>query len=202
MRTDQYDVLILGGGNAGIGVTVATRAAGLSVAMVEPRELGGTCPNRGCTPKKVLVAACATVMNLQTIVSRRLSPADISRLPTPMRPPAEPNSPPPPSSCAEAAASAPPGKRSSRACTVSAGPSVARKSRMIPTARSATGRATPTLPTTRSTSSSTTDGGQSVACSSSHGSTTDPISAAACSTSRAPGPRAPRTPRWTGAPSR
>ena len=57
MRTDQYDVLIIGGGNAGIGVTVATRAAGLSVAMVEPRELGGTCPNRGCTPKKVLVAA-------------------------------------------------------------------------------------------------------------------------------------------------
>jgi glutathione reductase (NADPH) len=57
MRTDKYDVLILGGGNAGIGVTAATRSAGLSVAMVEPRELGGTCPNRGCTPKKVLVAA-------------------------------------------------------------------------------------------------------------------------------------------------
>src|SRR5262249_4661163 len=33
------------------------RAAGLSVAMVEARELGGVCPNRGCTPKKVLVAA-------------------------------------------------------------------------------------------------------------------------------------------------
>ena len=25
--------------------------------MIEPRELGGTCPNRGCTPKKILVAA-------------------------------------------------------------------------------------------------------------------------------------------------
>jgi len=57
MSAERYDVLILGGGNAGTGVTVATRAAGLSVAMVEPRELGGTCPNRGCTPKKVLVAA-------------------------------------------------------------------------------------------------------------------------------------------------
>ena len=31
MRTAKYDVLILGGGNAGMGVTVATRAAGLSV---------------------------------------------------------------------------------------------------------------------------------------------------------------------------
>jgi glutathione reductase (NADPH) len=57
MRTEKYDVLILGGGNAGMGVTMATRAAGLSVAMVEARDLGGTCPNRGCTPKKVLVAA-------------------------------------------------------------------------------------------------------------------------------------------------
>ena len=52
MRTETYDVLILGGGNAGMGVTVATRAAGLSVAMVESRDLGGTCPNRVCTPKK------------------------------------------------------------------------------------------------------------------------------------------------------
>ncbi|TPI69297.1 NAD(P)/FAD-dependent oxidoreductase [Mesorhizobium sp. B2-8-9] len=54
---EKYDVVILGGGNAGMGVTVATRAAGLSVAIVEARDLGGTCPNRGCTPKKVLVAA-------------------------------------------------------------------------------------------------------------------------------------------------
>lgn len=57
MSKATYDVVILGGGNAGMGVTVATREAGRSVAMIEPRELGGTCPNRGCTPKKVLVAA-------------------------------------------------------------------------------------------------------------------------------------------------
>src|SRR5690242_15389613 len=57
MPAERYDVLILGGGNAGMGVTVATRAAGLSVAMIESRDLGGTCPNRGCTPKKILVAA-------------------------------------------------------------------------------------------------------------------------------------------------
>src|SRR5438105_4474267 len=57
MSTETYDVVILGGGNAAMGVTVPTREAGLSVAMIEMRDLGGTCPNRGCMPKKVLVAA-------------------------------------------------------------------------------------------------------------------------------------------------
>jgi glutathione reductase (NADPH) len=57
MSTENYDVVILGGGNAAMGATVATREAGLSVAMIEMRDLGGTCPNRGCMPKKVLVAA-------------------------------------------------------------------------------------------------------------------------------------------------
>ncbi|TYO68185.1 NAD(P)/FAD-dependent oxidoreductase [Bradyrhizobium hipponense] len=57
MVRQTFDVVILGGGNAGIGVTGPVRRAGLSVAMIEPLDLGGTCPNRGCTPKKVLVAA-------------------------------------------------------------------------------------------------------------------------------------------------
>jgi glutathione reductase (NADPH) len=57
MPSEVYDVAIIGGGNAAFGVTVPTRAAGMKVVMVEARDLGGTCPNRGCTPKKVLVAA-------------------------------------------------------------------------------------------------------------------------------------------------
>jgi glutathione reductase (NADPH) len=61
MAARSFDVVILGGGNAGMGVTVATREAGLTVAMMEPDLLGGTCPNRGCMPKKVLVAAAHTL---------------------------------------------------------------------------------------------------------------------------------------------
>ena len=57
MGVEKFDVVILGGGNAGIGVTGPVRRAGMSVAMIESHDLGGTCPNRGCTPKKVLVAA-------------------------------------------------------------------------------------------------------------------------------------------------
>lgn len=52
MPRREYDVLILGGGNAGLSAADPIWAAGLSVAVVEERDLGGTCPNR-----KVLVAA-------------------------------------------------------------------------------------------------------------------------------------------------
>jgi glutathione reductase (NADPH) len=57
MTAEQFGVVILRGGNAGIGVTGPVRRAGMSVAMMEAGDLGGTCPNRGCTPKKILVAA-------------------------------------------------------------------------------------------------------------------------------------------------
>lgn len=57
MTSEKFDVVILGGGNAGMGVTGPVRRVGMSVAMIEADLLGGTCPNRGCTPKKVLVAA-------------------------------------------------------------------------------------------------------------------------------------------------
>ena len=57
MQSETCDVFIIGGGNAGFSVTGPTREAGMKVVMAESRDPGGTCPNRGCTPKKVLVAA-------------------------------------------------------------------------------------------------------------------------------------------------
>jgi glutathione reductase (NADPH) len=53
----KYDIIIIGGGNAGFGVSTVAHDAGKKIAFIEERDFGGTCPNRGCTPKKVLVAA-------------------------------------------------------------------------------------------------------------------------------------------------
>ena len=55
--TEQFDIVVLGTGNAGMAAAGALRAAGKSVAMIESWDVGGTCPLRGCVPKKVLVAA-------------------------------------------------------------------------------------------------------------------------------------------------
>ena len=63
--TQSYDVVVLGVGNAGMGAAGVTRAAGKSVAMVESLEPGGTCPLRGCVPKKVLVAAAQVLHQIE-----------------------------------------------------------------------------------------------------------------------------------------
>lgn len=53
----EVDVIVLGSGNAGFAAIGAAHNAGKSAVMVESRDVGGTCPLRGCVPKKVLVAA-------------------------------------------------------------------------------------------------------------------------------------------------
>lgn len=58
---EAFDLVVIGGGNAGVAAAGVARRAGWRVAVVEEDLLGGTCPNRGCVPKKVLVAACEVV---------------------------------------------------------------------------------------------------------------------------------------------
>ncbi len=61
----KFDVAIIGGGNAGFGASAVLSEAGKTIAFIEGREFGGTCPNRGCTPKKVLVAAAHALHEIE-----------------------------------------------------------------------------------------------------------------------------------------
>lgn len=55
MKTKHYDVFVIGSGIAGQTAAKACVEAGLTVAISDKREYGGTCPTRGCDPKKVLM---------------------------------------------------------------------------------------------------------------------------------------------------
>ncbi|GKV64731.1 MULTISPECIES: NAD(P)/FAD-dependent oxidoreductase [unclassified Sporosarcina] len=53
----EYDLLVVGTGTAGSIPAAKCREAGWSVAIIDDRPFGGTCSQRGCDPKKVLVGA-------------------------------------------------------------------------------------------------------------------------------------------------
>jgi len=59
--TTNVDVIVLGTGSAAQNVAYPCRASGWSVAVVDSRPYGGTCENRGCDPKKVLVGVAELV---------------------------------------------------------------------------------------------------------------------------------------------
>src|SRR5215472_7314157 len=54
---DHFDLVVVGTGVAASSVAYPCREAGWGVAVIDDRPFGGTCANRGCDPKKVLVGA-------------------------------------------------------------------------------------------------------------------------------------------------
>jgi pyruvate/2-oxoglutarate dehydrogenase complex dihydrolipoamide dehydrogenase (E3) component len=55
--TTRFEAVIVGAGQAGPSLAVRLAGAGMKVALVERKRLGGTCVNTGCTPTKAMVAS-------------------------------------------------------------------------------------------------------------------------------------------------
>lgn len=53
----DYDLLVIGAGPGGYVAAIKAARLGKKVALVEEREIGGTCLNRGCIPTKTLLHA-------------------------------------------------------------------------------------------------------------------------------------------------
>ncbi|HEY9825170.1 MAG TPA: glutathione-disulfide reductase [Stenomitos sp.] len=53
----DYDLFVIGAGSGGIATARRAAEYGAKVAIVESWTLGGTCVNRGCVPKKLMVYA-------------------------------------------------------------------------------------------------------------------------------------------------
>ena len=52
--TKHYDYIAIGGGSGGIASINRAAMYGQKCALIEARELGGTCVNVGCVPKKIM----------------------------------------------------------------------------------------------------------------------------------------------------
>ena len=55
--TRTFDAIIIGAGQAGPSLAGRLSGAGMSVALIERKLIGGTCVNTGCTPTKTLIAS-------------------------------------------------------------------------------------------------------------------------------------------------
>ncbi|THB63495.1 MAG: 2-oxoglutarate dehydrogenase [Desulfovibrio sp.] len=69
-------VAIVGGGPGGVDAALACAGRGLDVLLVEERDLGGVCLNRGCIPTKLYLAAIAPLAELKAQAKYKLYPAD------------------------------------------------------------------------------------------------------------------------------
>ncbi|MEA5525456.1 FAD-dependent oxidoreductase, partial [Nodularia spumigena] len=55
--TFDYDLFVIGTGTGGLAAAKQAASYGVRVAMAEQETIGGTCVNRGCVPKKLIVYA-------------------------------------------------------------------------------------------------------------------------------------------------
>jgi len=70
MSKKHHDYLVIGTGSAGQLFAVAAAEAGHNVAIADYQAYGGTCPLRGCDPKKVLLVAVHAMNTVQRMDGR------------------------------------------------------------------------------------------------------------------------------------
>lgn len=72
MAEYEFEVGVIGAGPAGLAAAYAAQALGKKVVILENYLWGGTCPNYGCDPKKILLAAVEGIKRQTTMKGRGL----------------------------------------------------------------------------------------------------------------------------------
>jgi dihydrolipoamide dehydrogenase len=78
MKTDGYDVIVLGGGAGGVAAAIHAAQLGGRVAVIEDKHLGGLCMNRGCVPFGQMMVASRLLSNLSLAAEMGVKAAKVS----------------------------------------------------------------------------------------------------------------------------
>jgi len=62
----DYDIVVIGGGSAGLVTSYIASAVNAKVALVEKHKMGGDCLNTGCVPSKALIRAARAAHEVRT----------------------------------------------------------------------------------------------------------------------------------------
>lgn len=62
---NKFDLIVIGAGPGGYVAAIKAAKLGLHVAVVEARDVGGTCLNRGCIPAKAMIHASALYRDIK-----------------------------------------------------------------------------------------------------------------------------------------
>src|SRR6476646_3727679 len=73
---ESFDIVIIGGGTAGLVTASGCARLGRKVALIERAKLGGDCLWTGCVPTKALVASAKLAHQMQNAQAFGLEPVE------------------------------------------------------------------------------------------------------------------------------
>jgi len=78
MDKQTFDCIIIGSGPGGYVAAIRAAQRGLKTALIESREVGGTCLNRGCIPSKALIANAEVLRKVREAEQFGISVGEVS----------------------------------------------------------------------------------------------------------------------------
>ncbi len=75
---EEFDIAVIGSGSAGYVSAIRAADLGKKVAVIEHREIGGTCLNRGCIPTKALLKVAEVYETIENSKTFGISAENVS----------------------------------------------------------------------------------------------------------------------------
>src|ERR1700751_3183250 len=73
----RYNLVVVGGGTAGLVTAAGAAGLGASVALVEKDLMGGDCLNFGCVPSKALIRAARAAAEMRDSAQYGIEPVNV-----------------------------------------------------------------------------------------------------------------------------